>query len=475
MHPASRRQIVQMLETFSVAPEVSAFDLGCLNHETGRMSFRKTWTAPEVRKAFGWLAARNATGSSCYIRPAEALGRTSWVLAGPLAGAGLSAGSGIPTYRGAGGLWTQHGTPPLLSYQEFASDPAAWWQRRLAAEVDPSHPVYQMKQAVDRAAPNAGHMALAELERRGILRCVITQNVDNLQTVAGSSAVLEIHGNRNRLRGASSSKNLPVTVRSTSPIHHSKERRKMTQRAMSRRDFMHVATATSVGALIAACAPAAAPTAGDDGGGAPAMEEVTIEFWVNQPMARSEGLWDTLMAEYEEINPGVTVSSLIIPHRDYEPKVLTGLAGGTVGDLLDVHPMHNATMAMRGALMPLDELMPTLGVGDDEMTKAWDYNVWRGKRWAIPRSDNPTIMLYNRSMVGEAGMDDPAELWAEGKWDIEAFDNTMDAVSGGEGEDRVYGCALPGGGPIRMQCVWIWGNDATVWNAYATASAFNSP
>ena len=249
----------------------------------------------------------------------------------------------------------------------------------------------------------------------------------------------------------------------------------MTQRAMSRRDFMHVATATSVGALIAACAPAGAPSAEGDGGGAAAMEEVTLEFWVNQPMARSEGLWDTLMAEYEELNPGVTVASLIIPHGDYEPKVLTGLAGGTVGDLLDVHPMHNATMALRGALMPLDELMPTLGVSDDEMTKAWDYNVWRGKRWAIPRSDNPTIMLYNRSMVAEAGMDDPAELWAEGKWDIEAFDNTMDAVSGGEGQDRVYGCALPGGGTIRMQCVWIWGNDATVWNADETASAFNSP
>ena len=57
-----------------------------------------------------------------------------------------------------------------------------------------------MKQAVDRAVPNAGHLALAEMERRGILRCVITQNVDNLQTVAGSRAVLEIHGNRNRLR-----------------------------------------------------------------------------------------------------------------------------------------------------------------------------------------------------------------------------------------------------------------------------------
>ena len=131
-------------------------------------------------------------------KAAALIARARYVVA--LAGAGLSAGSGIPTYRGEGGLWTQHGTPPLLSYQEFALDPAAWWQKRLAAEVDPSHPVYQMKQAVDRAVPNAGHLALAEMERRGILRCIITQNVDNLQTVAGSRAVLEIHGNRNRLR-----------------------------------------------------------------------------------------------------------------------------------------------------------------------------------------------------------------------------------------------------------------------------------
>ena len=131
-------------------------------------------------------------------KAAALIARARYVVA--LAGAGLSAGSGIPTYRGAGGLWTQHGTPPLLSYQEFALDPAAWWRRRLAAEVDPSHPVYRMKQAVDQAVPNAGHLALAELERRGILRCVITQNVDDLQNVAGSRAVLEIHGNRNRLR-----------------------------------------------------------------------------------------------------------------------------------------------------------------------------------------------------------------------------------------------------------------------------------
>ena len=133
------------------------------------------------------------------IRRASELIRGSNYLVA-LSGAGLSAGSGIPTYRGEGGLWTQHGTPPLLSYQEFASDPAAWWARRLAAEEDPSHPVFQMKQAADGAVPNAGHLALAELERRGVLRCVITQNVDNLHGEAGSSTLLEIHGNRNRLR-----------------------------------------------------------------------------------------------------------------------------------------------------------------------------------------------------------------------------------------------------------------------------------
>ena len=89
VHPASRRQITLMLDIFGLTPEVTAFDLGCLNHETGRMSFRKTWTAAQVRKALGWIAARNASGSSCFIRPARAIAETRWVLVAGLTVAAL--------------------------------------------------------------------------------------------------------------------------------------------------------------------------------------------------------------------------------------------------------------------------------------------------------------------------------------------------------------------------------------------------
>ena len=80
VHPVSRRQINVQLDVFGLAPETTAFDVGCLNHVNGRMSLRKKWTARQVRRAFGWLAARNASGSSCYIRPALAIPQTRWIL-----------------------------------------------------------------------------------------------------------------------------------------------------------------------------------------------------------------------------------------------------------------------------------------------------------------------------------------------------------------------------------------------------------
>ena len=136
--------------------------------------------------------------SEMLDRAAAMVVRSNHVVA--LAGAGLSVESGIPPFRGPGGLWTKHGEPTNLSYKEFLRDPKEWWERRFRNEDQPGDPVYELKTAVDRAQPNPGHHALVEMEQSGFLQCVVTQNVDNLHREAGSQLLLEIHGNRTWLR-----------------------------------------------------------------------------------------------------------------------------------------------------------------------------------------------------------------------------------------------------------------------------------
>jgi NAD-dependent deacetylase len=106
-----------------------------------------------------------------------------------LTGAGISAESGIPTFRGASGLWKQFRPEELATPEAFARDPqTVWewyhWRRKLIAE----------------AKPNAGHHALAQLEQSAPKFTVVTQNVDGLHQAAGSREVLELHGSIWKLR-----------------------------------------------------------------------------------------------------------------------------------------------------------------------------------------------------------------------------------------------------------------------------------
>jgi NAD-dependent SIR2 family protein deacetylase len=105
-----------------------------------------------------------------------------------LSGAGISTESGIPDYRGPTGL-ARRAEP--MTYQKFASGPAArqrYWAR--------SHQGWQY---VAAAVPNPGHHAVAELERRGLLAGIITQNVDGLHQAAGAQRVVELHGSLDRV------------------------------------------------------------------------------------------------------------------------------------------------------------------------------------------------------------------------------------------------------------------------------------
>jgi NAD-dependent deacetylase len=110
-----------------------------------------------------------------------------------LTGAGVSVESGIPPFRGPGGLWTKHGEPPMDAYQRFLADPKRYWEERLKAPNE-------VIRALAQAQPNAGHYAMVELEQIGILRHLITQNIDNLHRAAGHQRLAEIHGNAQLLR-----------------------------------------------------------------------------------------------------------------------------------------------------------------------------------------------------------------------------------------------------------------------------------
>jgi NAD-dependent deacetylase len=100
-----------------------------------------------------------------------------------LTGAGISAESGIPTFRSKGGLWEKYDPMVYASAEAFREDPSKYWTIR--GEFIRNYDNYQ---------PNKAHLALAELEKMNLLRHVITQNIDGLHKKAGSRNVTEIHG-----------------------------------------------------------------------------------------------------------------------------------------------------------------------------------------------------------------------------------------------------------------------------------------
>jgi NAD-dependent deacetylase len=120
------------------------------------------------------------TGAGTQIRQlAELVAAARHAVA--FTGAGISAESGIPVYRGAGGLWTKFDPYKVAHIETFRADPSQYWR-------------HSRDHRRGGAEPNPAHLALAMLERAGHLHGVITQNTDGLHQRAGSREVVELHG-----------------------------------------------------------------------------------------------------------------------------------------------------------------------------------------------------------------------------------------------------------------------------------------
>ena len=112
-----------------------------------------------------------------------------------LTGAGISTESGIPDFRGPSGIWSKDPEAErraYLSYERFLEDPKAWWEERLTSP--------NLLGNLEKAMPNSGHYSLAGLEKMGILKSVITQNIDGLHEKGGTENAIEYHGSVLKLR-----------------------------------------------------------------------------------------------------------------------------------------------------------------------------------------------------------------------------------------------------------------------------------
>lgn len=103
-------------------------------------------------------------------------------------GAGISVESGVPPFRGKGGLWNSY-DPALLELEQFKKKPKETW--KLLKKL--------FYKYFGTAQPNNAHYALADLEENGFIKAVITQNIDNLHQLAGSKNVIDFHGNISRM------------------------------------------------------------------------------------------------------------------------------------------------------------------------------------------------------------------------------------------------------------------------------------
>jgi NAD-dependent deacetylase len=152
---------------------------------------------------------------SLIERAAGDLLKASYAIA--LTGAGMSTESGIQDFRGPKGLWTTSKQAEAKAYERyglFLRDPRAYWMEVLGGEG--THGAFYND--FRRAEPNLGHSALAEIEEMGLLKCVITQNIDGLHRKAGSRNVIEYHGSVHQVRCPTCSCRIPFDEISTEDL-----------------------------------------------------------------------------------------------------------------------------------------------------------------------------------------------------------------------------------------------------------------
>ena len=245
----------------------------------------------------------------------------------------------------------------------------------------------------------------------------------------------------------------------------------MSSKRISRRGMLKGLGLAMAGVALGACQPKATETTKE---GPVSPEKIELNFFQQDPYGFET--WDNMYSIFEEAHPGVTIPRLLIPFSDIEPKVLTALAAGESLDAIYVHMMQGRTYALKGAIIPLDEYWPTIGIPEEEWTPSLHAFSWRGKEWVLPFHNNPYTLGYNPVMMEEAGLESPRELHKQGKWTAAVFDEYVRKLTKGEGPNKVFGTQWLWRGSIRiMQAMYFWGHDTDMFSEDESETLINTP
>ncbi|MEM7126117.1 MAG: extracellular solute-binding protein [Chloroflexota bacterium] len=229
---------------------------------------------------------------------------------------------------------------------------------------------------------------------------------------------------------------------------------------LSRRNFLKYSSMTLAGAAMAACAPpAAAPDSGGSGDGG--SEAVGITYLIRSDIGIKIQEWtDEAVAEFQEINPDITVETVGVPWGDYNAKLLAMYAAGTPPEISANYAAGFPTFYANDALVALDDFIEADSADISVIDEAARGAVTReGQLWALPLAHLPTVLYYNKGIFDEAGVDAPPMDWEDTSWTTDEMLSRASAVSKDieDPGNAVWGL-IYGTGQLGVFS-WLWGVD----------------
>ncbi len=223
----------------------------------------------------------------------------------------------------------------------------------------------------------------------------------------------------------------------------------------------------------ATAATTAAPAAVATTAAAAAAQKtaVTLVLWAADNGEDYKPAFEQTLKDYSVKAPHVTINATLIPFADIELKQIASLAAGDAPDLGYSHSQLAATFALKGVLQPLDDFMKNDSDFDraDFLDGPLEALSFRGKNYGMPQYSGPIIFVYNKEITDGLGLGDPWELFKQGEWTIDKYDEIVRAGTSGSGADKVYGAnEMPK--TLKLMYLWLWGRDNTVWNDTVTES-----